>query len=62
MTKTVNSEAVTKMYQLNRFSLGNATSLAPIINGSRKLPNVFGIDGTRKNQTMITPCSVNIRL
>ena len=62
MTNTVNSEPSTKIYQLSRFNRGNATSLAPIISGSRKLPSVFGIDGTRKNHTMITPCSVNIRL
>ena len=36
--------------------------LAPIISGIRKLPKVSGIDGIRKNQTMITPCSVKARL
>ena len=38
---------------------GNAMSGAPIMIGTKKLPNVFGIDGSRKNHTMITPCSVN---
>ncbi len=31
---------------------------APIMIGTRKLPNVLGIDGIRKNHTMITPCMV----
>jgi hypothetical protein len=26
------------------------------------LPSVVGIEGTRKNHTMITPCSVKVRL
>src|ERR1700743_3333542 len=38
-------------YQLNRLSRGKATSGAPIISGNRKLPSVFGIDGTRENHT-----------
>ena len=50
------------MYQLSRLSRGKARSRAPIISGIRKLPKVFGIDGIRKNQTMITPCSVKARL
>ena len=49
-------------YQLARLSFGNATSGAPIISGSRKLPSVVGMSGTRKNQTMMIPCSVNTRL
>ena len=40
-----------------RFSRGNARSRAPIISGIRKLPSIAGIDGIRKNHTMITPCS-----
>ena len=47
------------MYQLARFSLGNARSFAPSIIGIRKLPSVVGIDGIRKNQTMMIPCMVN---
>ena len=47
------------MYQLARFSFGNARSLAPIIIGTRKLPSVAGIDGIRKKNTIITPCIVN---
>ena len=35
-------------YQLARFSRGKATSRAPIIRGSRKLPSVAGIDGNQK--------------
>ena len=46
-------------YQLNRLSRGKATSGAPIISGSRKLPNVFGMDGTRKNHTMTMPWNEN---
>ena len=49
-------------YQLARLSRGNARSRAPIISGSIKLPSVLGIDGIRKNHTMITPCMVNSRL
>ena len=49
-------------YQLNKLSRGKARSLAPIISGIMKLPIVAGIDGMRKNHTMITPCMVNRRL
>ena len=49
-------------YQLARLSFGKATSGAPIISGSRKLPSVVGMSGTRKNQTMMIPCNVNTRL
>ena len=45
-------------YQLNRLSRGKATSGAPIISGSRKLPSVAGIDGTRKNHTITMPWKV----
>ena len=47
------------MYQDRMLSRGNATSRAPIIIGSRKLPSVAGIDGMRKKNTIITPCIVN---
>ena len=50
---------MTNKDQLVRFKRGNARSRAPIISGMRKLPSVAGIDGIRKNQTMITPCMVN---
>ena len=55
----VKSEALMKMYQLIRLSRGKARSLAPIISGSRKLPNVAGMDGMRKNHTITTPWIVN---
>ena len=45
-------------YQEIRLRRGNARSGAPIISGSRTLPNVVGIEGTRKYHTMITPCMV----
>jgi hypothetical protein len=48
-----------KMYQLSRFNRGKATSFAPIISGTRKLPSTDGMEGIRKNQIMITPCMVN---
>ncbi len=48
-----------KIYQLSRLSRGNATSLAPIMIGMMKLPNVAGIDGIRKNHTITTPWMVN---
>ena len=41
-----------------RFRRGNARSRAPIMSGIRKLPSVAGIDGMRKNHTMITPWMV----
>ena len=47
-----------KTYQLIRLSRGKAMSRAPIISGMRKFPSTLGIDGIRKNQTMITPCMV----
>ena len=46
------------MYQLARLSRGNATSRAPIINGSRKFPSTAGIDGIRKKNTITMPCIV----
>jgi hypothetical protein len=46
-------------YQLNKFSRGNARSLAPIIIGNRKFPKTAGIEGIRKKNTITTPCSVN---
>ena len=46
------------MYQLARFSLGNARSLAPIMIGTRKFPSTDGIAGIRKKNTIITPCIV----
>ncbi len=41
------------MYQLARFSFGNARSLAPIMSGTRKLPSTVGIVGIRKKNTMM---------
>ena len=38
-----------------RLSRGNAMSRAPIMIGIRKFPRTLGIDGIKKNQTMITP-------
>ena len=46
------------MYQLARFSFGNARSFAPIMSGTRKLPSAAGIEGIRKKNTIITPCIV----
>ncbi len=53
-----NSAPKTYTYQLARFSLGNATSLAPIISGSRKLPSAAGIDGMMNKKIMIAPWRV----
>ena len=50
------------MYQDSRLMRGKARSFAPIMIGMKKLPSVAGIDGTRKKNTMMTPCMVNIRL
>ncbi|MNX72342.1 hypothetical protein D3C86_1036940 [compost metagenome] len=49
-------------YQLSKFKRGKARSLAPIISGSKKLPSTVGIEGMRKNQTITTPCRLNMRL
>src|ERR1043166_7104507 len=49
-------------YQLKRLRRGKARSRAPIIKGTMKLPSVLGIDGIRKNHTMMMPCMVNRRL
>ena len=49
-------------YQLRRLSRGKARSRAPIISGTMKLPSVLGIEGIRKNHTMMMPCMVNRRL
>jgi hypothetical protein len=51
-----------KMYQLSRFSLGNARSLAPIMIGTRKLPRMAGIAGIRKKKIIMIPCIVKRRL
>src|SRR5262249_32572785 len=45
--------------QLARLRRGKARSRAPIISGTRKLPSTVGIEGIKKNQTMMTPCTVN---
>ena len=47
------------MYQVARFSLGKARSLAPIIIGIRKLPKTAGIDGMRNKKIITMPCMVN---
>ncbi len=59
MEYSANSPPPMKMYQLRRFSLGNATSRAPIIIGMTKFPSTDGMEGMRKNQTMRTPWRVN---
>ena len=38
------------MYQLARFSFGNARSFAPIMSGTRKLPSTAGIDGDEEEE------------
>ena len=58
----MNAAPATNRYQDKRLRRGNATSCAPIIIGTRKLPRVAGMDGTKKNQTIMMPCSVNSRL
>jgi hypothetical protein len=56
---SVNSAPNMYRYQLSRFRRGKARSCAPIMSGTRKLPSVAGMDGMRKNHTMITPWAVN---
>jgi len=46
------------MYQLVRFSFGNARSFAPIMIGIRKFPSTDGMAGIRKKNTIATPCMV----
>ena len=58
----MNAAPMTYRYQDSRLRRGNATSGAPIIIGSMKLPMVDGIDGTKKNHTMMMPCIVKRRL
>ena len=53
---------MTKMYQLRRFSFGNATSFAPSISGRMKLPRIAGTAGISTKNTIATPCMVNILL
>ena len=62
MAYSVHTAPNTYKYQLSKFSLGSARSFAPIINGSIKFPSAAGTIGTRKKNTMITPCIVNSRL
>ena len=50
---------MTKTYQLRRLIFGNATSLAPSISGSTKLPRIAGTAGMRTKNTIATPCIVN---
>ncbi len=49
-------------HQLSRFSRGKATSLAPSISGSTKLPSAAGMPGMMNRKIMIAPCSVKIWL
>ncbi len=53
---------MTNTYQLRRLSFGNATSLAPIISGSTKLPRIAGTAGISTKNTIMMPCIVNSRL
>jgi hypothetical protein len=46
------------MYQEKRFSLGKATSLAPIMMGSMKLPKTAGSPGITIRKIMMMPWSV----
>ena len=43
---------------LIRLSLGNATSFAPTMIGTRKFPSAPGIAGMMNRNTMSAPCSV----
>jgi hypothetical protein len=45
-------------YQLSRFRRGKATSRAPIMTGTRKLPMTAGMEGTRKKKIITMPCIV----
>ena len=47
-----------KMYQLSRFSRGNARSRAPIMIGTKKLPITAGIEGMRNMKIITMPCIV----
>ena len=62
MAARVNTNPMTKTYQLSRLIFGNATSFAPIMIGIAKLPRMAGTAGMRTKNTMATPCMVNIRL
>ena len=56
---SVTNIPMTKMYQLIRLIFGNATSLAPIISGSTKLPRMAGTAGISTKNTIMMPCIVN---
>jgi len=45
-----------------RFSFGNATSLAPSMSGSTKLPKMAGIPGINTRKIITAPWTVNIWL
>ena len=49
-------------WKLNRLSRGNATSLAPSMIGSTKLPRDPGMLGMMTRNTMTAPCRVNMML
>ena len=59
MANSVQTAPMTNRYQLARLMRGKARSLAPIISGRQKLPSTVGTTGTRKKNTMTTPCMVN---
>ena len=50
------------MWKLARFRRGSATSLAPNIKGSTKLPNAAGMPGMMNRKIMMAPCKVKLRL
>src|SRR4051812_28803061 len=59
MAEKVKQAPIRSMYQVAKLILGKARSRAPIIIGSKKFPNVVGIDGTRKKNTITMPWAVN---
>ena len=52
----------TKSQKESRFTRGKATSLAPTMSGTTKLPSADGIPGMTKRKIITAPCSVNILL
>ena len=53
---------MTYKYHEKRFSLGKATSRAPIWIGMIRLPKAAGMPGMMNRKIMITPCRVNVAL
>jgi hypothetical protein len=62
MEATATVAPVSHSQKLARLRRGSATSLAPSISGSTKLPRVAGMPGMMNRKIITAPCRVNILL